>query len=105
MYFAPKQGPIWPLIPKKLTRVGLNIMNNKQNEKEIEVTIGKNHPKSEAEEMQLPIERLMPLPLLQEESVHGKEACALCEYLLHYIQQSLTDPTNEVINIKILIFI
>lgn len=89
------QGPIWPLIPKKLTRVGLNIMNNKQNEKEIEVTIGKNHPKSEAEEMQLPIERLMPLPLLQEESVHGKEACALCEYLLHYIQQSLTDPTNE----------
>lgn len=88
------QGPIWPLIPPQLTKVGLNIMNNKQDEKEIEVTIGKDHPKSEAEEMQLPIERLMPFPLLQEESVNGKEACALCEYLLHYIQQTLTNPTN-----------
>lgn len=80
-------------------------MNDKQDQKEIEVTIGKDHLKSEAEEMQLPIERLSPFPLLQPESVNGKEACALCEYLLHYIQDTVTDPANEVINIQILIFI
>lgn len=105
MYFASKQGPIWPLVPRKLAKVGMSIMNNKQDQKEIEVTIGKDHIKSEAEEMQLPIERLMPFPLLQEAGVQGKEACALCEYLLHYIQDTITNPTNEVTNIKILIFI
>lgn len=75
--------------------------NNKQDQKEIEVTIGKDHQKSEAEEMQLPIERLAPFPLLQVESVNGKEACALCEYLLHYIQDIVTNPATEVKNIKI----
>lgn len=89
------QGPIWPLIPEKLVKVKDSIMNDKQNQKEIEVTIGKDHLKSEAEEMQLPIERLSPFPLLQPESVNGKEACALCEYLLHYIQDTVTDPANE----------
>ncbi|KMQ91333.1 proactivator polypeptide, partial [Lasius niger] len=89
------QGPIWPLVPRKLAKVGMSIMNNKQDQKEIEVTIGKDHIKSEAEEMQLPIERLMPFPLLQEAGIQGKEACALCEYLLHYIQDTITNPTNE----------
>lgn len=89
------QGPIWPLIPEKLVKVKDSIMNDKQDQKEIEVTIGKDHLKSEAEEMQLPIERLSPFPLLQPESVNGKEACALCEYLLHYIQDTVTDPANE----------
>lgn len=86
-------------------KVGMNIMNNKQDQKEIEVAIGKDHQKSEAKEMQLPIERLIPFSLLQAESVNGKEACALCEYLLHYIQDTVTDPANEVTNIKIFIFI
>lgn len=80
-------------------------MNSKQK-KDVEVAIGTDHhSRSEAEEMQLPnaeamqlpIERLMPYPLLQAESVNGKETCALCEYLLHYIQNVVTDPTNEVI--------
>jgi len=80
-------------------------MNTKER-KEVEVAIGKEHPKSEVEEMQLskaeamqlPIERLIPYPLLQAESVNGKEACVLCEYVLHYIQNVVTDPTNEVID-------
>jgi saposin len=29
----------------------------------------------------------------------GKQACALCEYLLHYIQQALTDPKTEVLKL------
>lgn len=65
-----------------------------------EVTIGKEHPKSEAEEMQLPLERFMPYPLLQSESINGTQACTLCEYLLHYIQDAITNPITEVINIK-----
>ncbi|XP_050459796.1 prosaposin isoform X1 [Cataglyphis hispanica] len=90
------QAPIWPLVPEKVAKVGMSIMNNnKQDQKEIEVTIGKDHQKSEAEEMQLPIERLAPFPLLQVESVNGKEACALCEYLLHYIQDTVTNPAIE----------
>lgn len=71
-------------------------MNNNQHEKEVEVTIGQERPKSEAEEMQLPFERLVPLPLLQVEGVEGKEACALCEYLLHYIQNAISNPVTEV---------
>lgn len=70
-----------------------------QQPKEVEVTIGKEHPKSEAEEMQLPLERFMPYPLLQSESVDGTGACTLCEYLLHYIQDAISNPVTEV-NIK-----
>lgn len=72
----------------------------KEQSKDVEVTIGKEHPKSEAEEMQLPIERLMPYPLLQSESVNGTKACTMCEYLLHYLQDTITNPATEVINIK-----
>ncbi|XP_014467391.1 PREDICTED: prosaposin isoform X2 [Dinoponera quadriceps] len=86
-------GPIWPLVSEESARIGLNIMNNNQHERE--VAIGHERPKSEAEEMQLPLERLMPFPLLQPESIEGKEACALCEYLLHYIQDTISSPTNE----------
>lgn len=28
--------------------------------------------------------------------VEGKQACALCQYVLHYIQQAITDPKAEV---------
>ncbi|RLU22887.1 hypothetical protein DMN91_005165 [Ooceraea biroi] len=101
------QGPIWPLLPVESAKLGLKLMNSKQK-KEVEVAIGNKHSTSEAEEMQmpkaeamqLPIERLVPLPyplLLQSsaEGVNGKETCALCEYVLHYIQNVVTDPKNE----------
>ncbi|EGI61549.1 PREDICTED: proactivator polypeptide-like [Acromyrmex echinatior] len=89
------QGPIWPLVPIEVANVGMKVMEKIQPRKGIEVTIGKEYPKSEAEEMQLPLERLMPLPLVQSESVNGKKACTFCEYLLHYIQDAITNPVTE----------
>lgn len=90
------QGPIWPLVPVEVAKIGVRIMKEEQPRKEeVEVAIGKEHPKSEAEEMQLPIERMMPFSLLQAESVKGSQACALCEYLLHYIQDTLSNPVTE----------
>lgn len=86
------QGPIWPLVPVEVAKIGMNIMREEQPK---EVTIGKEHPKSEAEEMQLPLERFMPFPLLQSESINGTKACTLCEYLLHYIQDTITNPVTE----------
>lgn len=90
------QGPVWPMVSEKSAQLGLNLMNNNQHEREVEVAIGQERPKSEAEEMQLPLERLVPYPLLQAESVEGKEACTLCEYLLHYIQNAVSNPVTEV---------
>jgi len=93
-----KQGSIWPLVPIEIANIGMNVMKEDQPRKEeIEViAIGKEHPKSEIEDMQLPLERLMPFPLLQPESVKGTEACTFCEYLLHYIQDTMTNPITEV---------
>ncbi|EFN88386.1 prosaposin [Harpegnathos saltator] len=89
------EGPIWPLVSEESARLGLSVMNNNQHEREVEVTIGQERPKSEVEEMQLPLERLVSFPLLQVEGVEGKEACALCEYLLHYIQDAISNPVTE----------
>lgn len=59
--------------------------------------------KSQAETMQLPIERLVPFPMLEGSlGTQGKETCALCEYILHFIQEAITNPTTEVINIEYL---
>lgn len=96
-----KKGPIWPLVPEETAKLSLNIMNNK-HQKEVAI---QEHSKSEAEEMQLPIQRIMPYPLLQAESVSGQGSCALCEYLLHYIQDVLTNPTTEVIKFEIFKFL
>lgn len=76
-------------------------MNSKQ--KKDVVAIGK---KSEAEEMQLPIERMMPPLFLFPDygSIENKQACALCEYILHYIQETVSSPATEVINLKIIKF-
>jgi len=93
-----KQGSIWPLVPVEIAKIGMNVMREDQPRKEeIEViAIGKEHPKSEVEDMQLPLERMMPFPLLQPESIKGMEACTFCEYLLHYIQDTITNPVTEV---------
>lgn len=54
--------------------------------------------KPEAEEMQLPIERMEPSTALMFPVLGGgnKQTCALCEYFLHYLQQTITNPTTEV---------
>ena len=31
-----------------------------------------------------------------QDDVEGKQSCALCEYILHYIQTLITDPKIEV---------
>ncbi|XP_011688179.1 PREDICTED: prosaposin-like isoform X2 [Wasmannia auropunctata] len=62
-----------------------------------EVAIDEEHLQSEAEKMQLPLERLMPFPLLQPESINGTRACTLCEYFMLtflYIDTNI-NPTVE----------
>ena len=54
--------------------------------------------KTEVEAMQLPIERLSPFPMSQGSlDTKGTETCALCEYILHFIQETITNPNTEVI--------
>ncbi|KAL0281348.1 UNVERIFIED_CONTAM: hypothetical protein PYX00_002360 [Menopon gallinae] len=44
---------------------------------------------------QLPIERMGLVPQPQDLAVNGKEACVFCQYLLHYVQKAITQPTGE----------
>ena len=37
-------------------------------------------------------EKIIAVP---KNDVEGKQACALCEYILHYIQQAITNPKAE----------
>lgn len=75
-------------------RIFQEAKKNLENEKQMELS------KSEVEAMQLPIERLMPFPISQGGlGVEGKESCAFCEYVLHYIQEAITDPVTEVITL------
>lgn len=86
---------IRPLLPEQAMRVGLRIFNPKELQK---VTSEEKHESSEAENMQLPIERMSPpfqlaFPVMD---VQGKETCALCEYMLHFLQEELSKPSAEV---------
>lgn len=86
--------PIWPLLPSHQAEIGVRILKNTANKMKTELS--EEWDKSEAESMQLPIERMTPLIAMQSEnSVSGAKTCALCEYLLHYIQQAITNPTTE----------
>lgn len=38
-------------------------------------------------------EKIVAVP---QDNVEGRQACALCEYVLHYLQQVITDPKAEV---------
>lgn len=56
-----------------------------QQGKEVQI----DHP----ELVQLPIERLNPQSL----TLNGNtQLCTFCEYFLHYLQQEITEPKNEV---------
>ncbi|XP_043672943.1 prosaposin [Vespula pensylvanica] len=82
-------GPIAPLIPTKVAEIGVRILNKK---------IDTKNNNTEVEEMQLPIERYgisFNGPKISQTGAESKEGCALCEYVLHYIQIAITDPTNE----------
>lgn len=66
--------------------------------KNIEDDSNEQLSKSEVEAMQLPIERTVPFPVSEGLlDTKGTETCALCEYILHFIQEAITNPTTEVI--------
>lgn len=99
-------GPIMPLLPMKTAEIGVRILNEKKKHKKYNLGengagIRKINKYSEAEKMQLPIERISnPLSLLSFPNMDtkGQELCAFCEYLLHEIQQVISDPKSEVIH-------
>lgn len=85
--------PIWPLVPRDAGEIGMRVF---QNANENLKNDNEELNKSQAETMQLPIERLVPFPMLGESlGTQGKETCALCEYILHFIQEAITNPTTE----------
>lgn len=92
--------PIWPLVPRDAGEIGMRVFQNaNENLKSDDEELNK----SQAETMQLPIERLVPFPMLEGSlGTQGKETCALCEYILHFIQEAITNPTTEVINLEYL---
>lgn len=78
-----------PLIPHDALRVGLRIMDEERPEE--------TENDREASDMQLPIERMYPSLLAGPQwDVQGQKTCAFCEYLLHYIQEVITNPATEV---------
>ncbi|XP_029033068.1 prosaposin [Osmia bicornis bicornis] len=87
------EAPIWPLVPKEAAKIGMRILKDANKELDKQNT---ELSKSEVESMQLPVERLSPFPISEGPlGVTGKETCALCEYVLHYIQETMTNPTTE----------
>ena len=88
---AVQNEPIWPLVPNDAAEIGMRIFqdakNDLKNNKEEELS------ESEVEAMQLPIERMLPFPL-SDGPVEGNESCAACEYVLHFIQNAITNPIN-----------
>lgn len=50
----------------------------------------------EIQNAQLPIDRIFPQSLL---GVHSNQACAFCEYILHFIQVEISNKKNEVSNV------
>lgn len=92
-------GPIWPLLPEKSQIIGMEMMNKRRkNVGEHGSGIRHEIEKTEAEEMQLPIERIMGPSVIigaPQMDLEGKKECAFCEYLMHYLQQAITNPTTE----------
>lgn len=93
--------PIWPLVPNDAAEIGMRVFQDAKkdlnNNKEEELS------ESEVEAMQLPIERMLPFPL-SDVPVEGNASCAACEYVLHFIQEALTNPINVVRILKIFFY-
>lgn len=115
-------GVIAPLLPEKTAEIGIRIWNGRQKNvgvngagirKEYPVKkiknvgvggagIRKDYSASEAAAMQLPNDKLLGPSTLSfvNTDVEGQKTCAFCEYLMHYLQQVITNPSTEVIKIK-----
>nr|XP_003705001.1 PREDICTED: prosaposin [Megachile rotundata]XP_012144582.1 PREDICTED: prosaposin [Megachile rotundata]XP_012144583.1 PREDICTED: prosaposin [Megachile rotundata] len=90
-----EDAPIWPLVPKSAAKIGVRIFQSENKDLETDKQSAELS-KSEVESMQLPIERLIPFPLSEVSlDVTGTEKCTLCEYILHYIQDKMTNPVTE----------
>lgn len=89
-----KNESIWPLVPRNAAEIGMRISQGAN--KNLESNSDEQLSGSEVEAMQLPIERLIPFPLSEGLlGVKGTETCALCEYILHYVQNAITYPATE----------
>lgn len=90
-----KDVPIMPLLPViEPAQVKITIEKLEKHEKK---QLGASEPKFSQQEildMQLPIDHLMgaanPGAL-----VEGGELCTLCEYMLHFIQETLATPSTD----------
>ncbi|XP_043251001.1 uncharacterized protein LOC122396524 isoform X5 [Colletes gigas] len=86
--------PIWPLVPNNVAEIGIRIFQD--SEKKLKSEKHEELTKTEVEAMQLPIERMLPFPMsMAQQDVKGKESCVLCEYVLHSMQEFITNPVNE----------
>lgn len=88
-----QDAPVVPWLLPKQRELAVRVSKGTLQPKEIE-SGSEELSESEVEALQLPIERIMPIPTLQGQ-VNGKQTCALCEYVLHYVQQAITDPATE----------
>ncbi|XP_020811179.1 uncharacterized protein LOC110186369 [Drosophila serrata] len=92
---AKKDVPIMPLLPAiEPAQVKITIEKLEKHERK---QLGANEPKftqQQIQDMQLPIDHLMgaqnPGAL-----VNGGELCTICEYLLHFIQETLATPSTD----------
>lgn len=87
-------GSIAPLIPVDAGEIGVRIFSNsKTNAKSND-----KHYNTEAEEMQLPLKKYhVSFNGLQTSpaGAEGTKTCALCEYILHFVQEAITNPITE----------
>ncbi|XP_043267105.1 prosaposin [Venturia canescens] len=91
-------GPIWPLLPEKSLKIATEIALERKNVGEHGAGTRQEAKKTEADEMQLPIERIMGPSVIMgapQMDLQGKKECAFCEYFLHYMQQVFSYPVTE----------
>ena len=85
--------PIMPLLPLKPAKIHVTITEIPKKK-----LLGENEPKLTNEQinsMQLPIDRIMGAPHANQLIKNG-ELCTICEYFLHFVQEALATPANEV---------
>lgn len=100
-----------PLLPTDSESVAIKISQERKTKKMN--NLGENgagirkYPKSEADEMQLPAERLgssLTLLGMPNMDVSGQKSCAMCEFVLHELQKEMTQSSTEVRYFKIIKF-
>ncbi|KAG8037667.1 hypothetical protein G9C98_005878 [Cotesia typhae] len=92
-------GPIMPLLPIESASVAIEIAKERKTKKAH--NLGENGAgikKTEADEMQLPTDLLstsLHILGMPNMDVNGQKTCALCEFVLHELQQEITETSTE----------